>query len=663
MKRSTVGFLVGGVACVAGVTGTSAAENELEAVVVTGERLEETLAQELTKYGSRLEIIGGDAIDRAGFDDVSQALQMAVPGLYVAPKNGPFDYVNVSLLGSRNSDILWLVDGVRVANRLYNTTTPLDTMPAHMIERIEVLKGGQGLFYGTQAIAGVVNVVTKGFTKETDGVVEVGADSNDGKHVNGYIRGGTGSHAVVGFASYDEADGFQAFRDQDYQPSATNRERGYDVRTAGLKYSFEPSDAFRLSGSYQYTDATLDFSYAEDVALAFNSREEQIASLKLDWELSDRLVLYVKGYWHDWVSHWTRKNNVLSGGLPTGATVFAPNAALWNFDDRGLNLLSEFHPTDNVTALFGYDFQRYGGRDDEFLIGQLTESVRAPFAQLRLDIPVLAGATFAVGARYNDPSDGEKKTVWNASGHLDINDEWFVRAQVGTAFRLPSAYELYVVDPCCEQGNPNLVSEESSNAEVGVGYADARVSIEVIGFRRTIEDIIAIDFSLPAYPDGLIVNTNGEVEVRGGELVLSARVGEQWRISFDYTYADAQLNGNGQQFQDIPKQLLKAAANWTSAGGRLGAAVTTNHVGEIYDVVGGGVGRVEHGNYSVVDLSGFAFLDADQRHRLGLRVENLFDEEYATQLRTTRRDSDNSAYGAWALGAPLTGHLTYQYRF
>ena len=54
------------------------------------------------------------------------------------------------------SDVLWLVDGIRINNRLYGGTTPLDTLPASMVERIEVLNGGQALFYGTQASAGAV---------------------------------------------------------------------------------------------------------------------------------------------------------------------------------------------------------------------------------------------------------------------------------------------------------------------------------------------------------------------------------------------------------------------------------------------------------------------------------------------------------------------------
>ena len=106
-----------------------------EPIVVLGDRLEESTPEELEKYGSRLEEISGEAIDQAGFDDTGAALQMLVPGLYVSPKSGAFDYVDVSLLGSRTSEVLFTVDGVRIGNRLYTGTTPLDSIPSSMIER------------------------------------------------------------------------------------------------------------------------------------------------------------------------------------------------------------------------------------------------------------------------------------------------------------------------------------------------------------------------------------------------------------------------------------------------------------------------------------------------------------------------------------------------
>ncbi len=92
--------------------------------------------------------------------DLGQTLQYSVPGLCLNMTGGQFSYADVSLQGGRPGDVLWLVDGVRVNNRLGSGTMPLDTLPACMIERIEVLEGAQGLFCGTQAISGVINVIT-----------------------------------------------------------------------------------------------------------------------------------------------------------------------------------------------------------------------------------------------------------------------------------------------------------------------------------------------------------------------------------------------------------------------------------------------------------------------------------------------------------------------
>ena len=123
-----------------------------------------------------------------------------------------------------------------------------------------MLKGGQGIFYGTQSVGGVVNVVTKSFQQEADGAVGTSLNSNNGYSVNGYFRGGNDQHQVVVYASKDEADGYQPYRDSDFQPSATDRDRSYDVNMAGLKYGLALSDNAELSVQYQRTENELDFA-------------------------------------------------------------------------------------------------------------------------------------------------------------------------------------------------------------------------------------------------------------------------------------------------------------------------------------------------------------------------------------------------------------------
>jgi outer membrane cobalamin receptor len=248
--------------------------SSLDEIVVTAKSLEENLPQQLSQYGTHLDTISAAQIQDGGYIDVASALEALAPGLYISSINGPFDYVHISLQGSRTEDVLWLVDGIRINNRLYAGTTPLDTIPSSMVERIEVLDGGQALFYGTQAVAGAVNIVTKSFSDHPDGAVSVGGDSNNGKQVQGYFRDTIGSNHFVAYALHDESSGIQPLPDADYQPSGTDRHRSYKVTTVGGKYAYDFTDALSVTASYQHTNANLDFAQPMLTANAFNQRNE-----------------------------------------------------------------------------------------------------------------------------------------------------------------------------------------------------------------------------------------------------------------------------------------------------------------------------------------------------------------------------------------------------
>jgi len=142
---------------------TAPASESVETIEVRGHKLEAIVPRELAHYGTRVETITAEQVENAGRPDVATSLETLAPQLYISPKNGPFDYVNISFQGSRTQDVLWLLDGVRLNNRLYGGTTPLDTFPASMVERVELMEGPQALFYGTQAVAGAINIVTKDF--------------------------------------------------------------------------------------------------------------------------------------------------------------------------------------------------------------------------------------------------------------------------------------------------------------------------------------------------------------------------------------------------------------------------------------------------------------------------------------------------------------------
>ena len=117
-----------------------------------------------------------------------------------------------------------------------------------------------------------------------------------------------------------------------------------------------------------------------------------------------------------------------------------------------------------------------------------------------------------------------------------------------------------------------------------------------------------------------------------------------------------------EQITDVPERTLKANLRYRSVGSPVEFVVSLVNVGDLYDYVSGGFGRMEHGGYTVLDL-GAAYLFGDgDRHRIGIRLENALDEEYASSLGRGFRDADGSSYAYANVGTPRTFHVSYALR-
>jgi outer membrane cobalamin receptor len=639
----------------------------LEEVVISGHQLEQSLPQQLEQYGSRLDVISDQSIRNSAYLDASQALQSLAPGLFIQSKNGPFDYADISLLGSRTQDVLWLIDGVRINNRLYGTTPPTDTLPAGIIDHIEVLEGGQALFYGTSAIAGAINIVTHPFTDTPRANVSVGADTHWGRHLDGSFSDGFGPNKIVLYGSFDKSNGYRAFRSQDYQPSNTDRDRGYDVWTAGAKYALDVTDQLRLSASYQRTNANLDFANPYRVARDVNARREDMATFKIDYDLDEKTGFYVKSYYHRWHTLYDTYYNDLQN---PGTLDIIYQGAFWGYDDYGINALGKFEIARGFEGLLGYDLQVYGGKDEVLFIEPNKEHTHAAFGQLRTTPDLLPNARLAAGFRYNAPEGGAHATIWNVSGQYDLTPDLFIEVELGTNFRLPSAEELFANDPQDERGNPALQPEHSRsiNASVGgkVGAGGARFTWELIGFARHITDLI--DYATFDEDTGQDVfgNIPGTVKVRGGEVVLGAEASESLSGRFSFEANRSRLD-DGQQLTRVPRRLGKAELDFHPVAQPFGATLSVSYTGDVAASVGSAV--VPYGRYTVVDLSGRYFFDSAHKQRVSVSIQNLFDRDYGTPGRGCLDVATDGPYDCSSRylfvnrGLPLTAAIRYNYEF
>jgi vitamin B12 transporter len=637
----------------------------LDEVVVTAKSLEEELPQQLSQYGTHLDTISAAKIQNGGYIDVAGALEALAPGLYITSKNGPFDYVQISLQGSRTPDVLWLVDGVRINNRLYAGTTPLDTIPASMIERIEVLDGGQALFYGTQAVAGAINIVTKSFSDHPGGAFSLGADTNGGRELTGYFRDTVAKHQFVVYASHDQSGGIRPFPDADFQPSGTDRHRDYKVTTVGVKYGYDFTDNLTLSASYQHTNANLDFARPMLTATAYNQRNEDLVSSRLDYTPSDEFKFYIKDYYHWWLSHYTEFDNVI--GRP-GALTTIDDHDFWGYKDYGINLLTQIAVNRGFEYLAGYDFQNYTGRDAVLVIQQQTEHVNAFFGQIRTTPDLIPNAHLAAGLRYNMPNVGQSALVWNGSGQYDFSNSLFLKASVGTAFRLPTAEELFANDPKDERGDPNLKPETSRNANVSVGgsatIGASALKWELIGFYRVIKNLIDYQSFDPKTNQVVFGNVPGNVTVRGLEVTMDALITAALSGNFNATYSHSRQSGSDLQFAQIPVTQVKLGLDYHPSDLPFGATLNVVHLGDVdAEPFGAGNGRYGYGNYTVADLGGRIFVDGARRQRIDLHLNNAFNKTYYSGLTHGVNDTSGDAYLVHDLALPRTFSAYYTYAF
>lgn len=636
----------------------TAPENEsiqLENIIVPGQSIEETLPQRIAEYGSRLDIIEADAIRAAGTTDIARTLALLAPGLSVRAKNGSFDYVTASLQGSRSQDILWLVDGVRINNRLYAGTSPLDTIPASITERIEILKGGQGLFYGTQAVSGVVNIITRTPSEEDQGLLSFGIHSHEGRNISGYQSGGDKRQQYLIFGDYSRAKGFQPYNDSDFEDSATDRRRSYDNLTMGGKYRISFSEDHSLSLFYQRNEAKLDFARPVDNFLTENNRKEDLAYIRLDNQFGKHLKLQTKAYYHKWDTRYLRLFN--DPANPDNLIVRNDND-FWGYEDTGLNITAEVLNTPLFEYTAGYDFQMFNGKDDVLLIGKKSENVHAIFAQVATSPELLSDTRISAGVRYNKPSGDGDKLVGQLNLLHWFSPSTFLRAGSGTSFRLPSAYELYAIDPCCTQGNSDLRPETAINHNLAVGQDAADFKWELSGFFRRVDNLIQ---SEDQGNQRVFGNTSNYVDFRGAELNTEVQLTEQLSGGFNYVYTSANEKDESKQINNIPLEEAKVNLTYKPAQSPFRFTISGVFTGDIYDVENGE--RINYGEYAYFDASAEYRFGKNEKQSLQLTLENLTDKEYATSLGTAQRDADDSDYVYRNLGTPFTAHLRYDYRF
>jgi outer membrane cobalamin receptor len=258
--------------------------------------------------------------------------------------------------------------------------------------------------------------------------------------------------------------------------------------------------------------------------------------------------------------------------------------------------------------------------------------------------------------------------VWNGSGQYEFSKSLFLKASLGTAFRLPTAEELFANDPEDERGNPQLRPETSRNANVSLGGSAAigpsALKWELIGFYRVIRNLIDYQSFDPQTNQDVFGNVPGDVTVRGLELTLDAPLTAALSGNFNATYSHSRQSGSDLQIAQIPVSQVKFALDYHPGDLPIGASLSVVHVGDVdAEPFGSGNGRYEYGRYTVADLGGRIFIDRARHQRIDLHLNNAFNQTYYSGLTHGVDDASGDAYLVHALAQRRTFSAYYSYSF
>lgn len=554
--------------------------------------------------GRAASVVTADQIKDRGITTVQDALR-ALPGVSV---NGTSNSsIQVRIRGGEANHTLILIDGIEAAggDAAYN----LSGLEASNIEKIEVLRGPQSVYYGSNASAGVVNIITRkgGIGQSYSASLELGAATTATAFLaNRTERGGLSlafSHSDD--RGYDlsgdggEKDGLKrttAILSADYLLT-DDLKLGLTLRRSDEEYAFDTSP-------FTATDAD---SYVVDDPNQFSTRDERTAGIFAEYNMLDgRLTHRLSFAKTDYIS-------TFNGGAPLKEQTTAIKYRLsYGLDgqavaeaDHLLNLLLE-HEEDSSSSNPQYSRQ-------------------STSAALEYRGSFTNGLDLQAGLRFDDNKVFQNATTWTFGLSYAIPDTNVrLHASAGTGIVNPTYFELYA-NAFGYAGNPDLKPERNRSFDLGAefSFAAGRGSLDLTYFNEVLTDEITdVSTGSGSYS---YINQSGDSTRQGIEIAANMQATDDLELRLSYTYIDARNPDNSIEVRR-PKHELALGATLDVFAGKGAVSADIRHVAGNSDTqFWGAYQTVELPSYTTVNLAAqYQLTDAVS---LNGRITNLLDED------------------------------------
>ena len=619
------------------------ADDEIERISVHGIEYKTEGTYNNVALGSDVTIISQEMIVQAGSVDINKILTQFVPGLFANGRAGRHTDTDYSLQGSRPKDILWLIDGNRLNNRLYGSTYT-DTINPMMIERIEVIKGGQAAIYGSDAIAGVINIITKQYQGHDQGEISLSADSLPSYDAGGFVNAEVGDFQYTISASTSQSEGYQLWADEEYSPTAAlDKERGYQMNNFSGKLRWQPNENNSVSIFTQLNKGKLERPLAYNAILSENDREQQLSYLDWQYQASEQLLLQTKVHYQEWDSHYSEITKDKQGN-----TEVAYWNSYWGFTDMGATISANYLTDTGSQLLTGVEFQQYDGADEVMEFVAEKDDNYAAFIQYQPTLNALPDTALSLGARFNRISNSDQHWVGSLGITHVLNQQWQLRGSIANGYRQPTAEESQ--SQVGTLGNPELESETSKNINLGVTF-QGETHITFDAFWRNIDNLIeATDLGNAVWQYN---NVAGDVTSFGADFHLVTNFTENLEFEFSAGYANAERQDTGEQISRVPEFTGFSMLNYHTSD-ELNFWLSGKYVGKFLDY------GLTAGDYVIASLGAQYWLTSDLNQQISFTIDNLFDSEVTQSIF---KHGHRAEYPIASQGAPRTLQVQYRYLF
>lgn len=586
---------------------------QLERILITAGRT----PVEAEKSGRAYTVITGEQLEQNQVRYVADALRQ-VPGFAVSRTGSFGGLTQVRVRGAEGNHLLVMIDGVE-ASETSSGEFDFGSLLVDDIDRIEILRGPQSAFWGSNATAGVINVITKRGSRDGFTVRGRSEAGTDGTWLGGLSLSGGGSNYDVALSALHRNTG--GFNISDFG----SEKDGDENTTLNGKFTVDLAPNFIVDGTLRYVDRTSDVDAQDFLTGLVLDTNDQTATREFFGSIG--------------ATYTSLDGALVQKARFTGSDTFRENFAggaltSWNDGNRLNGLYQATYSFDTPGAVDarhfitgGFEWER-----ETFLPSHLTERLgRTTNSFVGEYRGEFAEQFFLNAAVRHDVNDAfEDATTYSVSGAWLIpGTETRLHASVGTGVTNPTFFEQFGFVPSQFAGNPNLLPEESFGWDIGVEqrFFSDRLVLDVTYFNQDLTNEIATDFS-GALPTPF--NRTGTSLRQGVEVAATINFLNGFTASATYTYTDSteQTTAGGVRLTEIrrPKHSGSVSAAYTFHENRARIFAEAVFNADMLDTDFSTFTPVRLDDYTVVNIGGsYRF---NEHVEAFARIENLFDTKY-----------------------------------